>query len=542
MNSLFTSSISVLKTGVPNVPVPELHSHFRNIALGFNKIFSEFAVRVCGCEEPGDRVKLRKAVWLQTAGLKLNDFQKGSASLQREETANFLEILAKTECPVQILSKKTASGDETSPSKIIMASKLLRAHLGISEATVCRGCSKRGRCPFARKIVPNNSMKTSLGAVSKILYGLSQSCRLYLKDPERYPLVISGEEMEAAVDLVEKLTQFLEPTALERQLKNVPVAERKAVKAIVERKLKTKQAREEKRIFVKKFGMPSWMASQFIPDTGEKQQPKKKEFKFDLNSEDWVPEEQREQLSKPNLVFSESRPSPSPVRTTSLDRLEDAPIPQRFPNIKQAKFARSDKKLHVLQEKINLEKVGIKKSQPDPARGYVVGTAEPSGGVEYIKPQFLKGKTVLDNVSLASRVWESSSSEKILKNIKRVPFHESPAKNGAVDPLLAKVLHKQHLGRERKAQNYEDTVSEETRFEEWKQRRTAEPVSVLEKDGFFVVSNNTGLQFPKLPVWDPAKLNPKTDKQYRSLMRPESEQRRSAAALERKKKTLRPRS
>ena len=423
-----------------------------------------------------------------------------------------------------------------------MASKLLRAHLGISEATVCRGCSKRGRCPFARKIVPNNSMKTSLGAVSKILYGFSQSCRLYLKDPERYPLVISGEEMEAAVDLVEKLTQFLEPTALERQLKNVPVAERKAVKAIVERKLKTKQAREEKRIFVKKSGMPSWMASQFIPDTGEKQQPKKKEFKFDLNSEDWVPEEQREQLSKPNLVFSESPPSPSLVRTTSLDRLEDAPIPQRFPNIKQAKFARSDKKLHVLQEKINLEKVGIKKSQPDPARGYVVGTAEPSGGVEYIKPQFLKGKTVLDNVSLASRVWESSSSEKILKNIKRVPFHESPAKNGAVDPLLAKVLHKQHLGRERKAQNYEDTVSEETRFEEWKQRRTAEPVSVLEKDGFFVVSNNTGLQFPKLPVWDPAKLNPKTDKQYRSLMRPESEQRRSAAALERKKKTLRPRS
>lgn len=555
--SLLQTSLSALKgSGISNVPIAEIASHYRNIALGYSQVFSKFAVEVCGCESPGDRVKLRKAVWLQTSGMKLEQFVK------LPNVSDQLGIIAKAECPVQILSKKsTITREESSPSKIIFASKLLRAHLGINEATVCRGCSKRGRCPFARKVVANTASKTSMGALAKTLFGFSQSCRLYLKDPETYPFVTSAEEMEAALILIEQLTAFLEPSAMERQLKNVPIAERKAVKAIVLRKIKGKEIRDQKRKLVKKSGMPLWMANQLIPATDSDPKtdpPKKQAFKYDLDSEEWVPEEREEELSRSNLKFTNISFSEFPkkiVETKLIDFSADLPLPQRFPEWEQKE--RKKKKDHFALNKINIDKIkvhnGSEKQQP--SKGYVVGESSPGGGIEYIKPQMLRGKTVLDNVSMASKVWETNLQDKI-KFIQRVPFEESAKSVGRsfTDPLLSKVLRKQHLVMEQKAQRLVEKVTEEKRFKEWKKRQNVplppdppptiphvseNPIRLEEKDGF-VSAGSGGLRFPKLPQWDPATtgrtivLKNKTEKllshsgtvtersriEYKSLLRP----------------------
>ena len=560
MDSLFQASLSALKNGgITNLPLAELRAHHRNMALGFSKVFSRFALEVCGCEEPGDRVKLRKSVWLQTAGLKLSQFKTGSSSN--------LETVAKAECPVQILSKKSvASREETSPSKIILASKLLRSHLSISEATVCRGCSKRGRCPFARKVVTNKTRKTSLGALGKVLYGISQSCRLHLKDPELYPLVVSGEEMEAAVELVEQLTHHLEPSAMERQLKNVPVAEKKAVKAIVLRKLKNKQVRDRKKKLMRKSGMPAWMASELIniEPTAEKKREgkiKKGHDKFDLDSDEWVPEEKQEELLKPNLLFKEEVVTPNSKmkkknHLVPLDNLADLPIPQRFPERTRKPVKVSRKKEGEVRQKIDInerQEGDVKDIKISPDRGYVVGNGMiAGGGIEYIKPQFLKGKTVLDNVKMARKVWEGNLDEK-LKFIKRVPFDASSPRgnNRAIDPLLAKVLQKKtppakiiHDGLTPAAKIIHDGLT---------------PPAKIIQEGLVCSGSSGGLKFPKLPQWEPASIAHNSSKsikkvntekiissrsgqvterskiEYRSLLRPEKEQKRSAAALEKRR-------
>ena len=415
MSNLFRSSIEFLKsTPIQAVSQSELSLHHRNLAEGLNKKFSSFAVEICGCDNPADRVHLKKAVWHQTVGMRLAKFQKGSTDQ--------LVRVAQMECPVSIFPK---SSDESSPSKIILSSKLLRAHFGLNESTTCRGCSKRGRCPFVHKTVSNKNSKTSLGALMKVLFGITQQCRLHLKDPEKYAFVMSAEEVEAAAELTEKLREFLKPSAMERQLRNVPIADRNAVRAIVNKQLKKKEMVENEIKKERKDGMPGWMRESIGEPVLEKVEPenevKVSKPKFDIDSEDWIPEEKEEEFSQSNLRFGDvqihSLKSTEPC--TSLDTLSDLPIVQRF-----AKFDQVFTKKNLRREKGETAK-SLSSRSPAPVGGYRMESLpiDPAGGIEYIKPQLMKGRTVLDNVSVAGKLWGNVNpwiTE--LKFLQRVPY------------------------------------------------------------------------------------------------------------------------
>jgi hypothetical protein len=446
MQSLFSQSLSALKTSPSSsLPLGELHNHQRNLAAGFISLFSKFAIEVCGCEDPDNRVKLRKAVWQQTMGLKLKDFDKASKDA--------LHTISAMECPVQILARNvSAARDESSPSKIIMASKLLRSHSGINESTTCRGCSKRNRCPFVRKIVPNNSAKTTLGALTKVLFGMSQSCRLYLKDPEVYPFVLSAVDIEAAVHLTERLETFLHPSAIDRQLKNVSVADRKAVKAIVTRQIKKNQQLQEERDKAKRLGLPQEMVESRSSDQTVLTMKQMKGPKFDINSPEWVPEEKSDELSTEILKFDKNSDFSTDMSAgkqwTSIDNILNLPIPERYPEGR--KMVKKSKAKP--QSLVSLNKLGNGIDLTTVSGGYVVGDKQSmlptTDGIEYIKPNLMRGKTVMDNVSLASKLWQNSSPYITeLKFLNRVPFESTvkvpvDSKNRDVFPdvTLARVL------------------------------------------------------------------------------------------------------
>ena len=571
--SLLTASLAALRvTPVTGIPIAEVQSHYRNIAIGFNQVFSKFAVDVCGCDAPQDRVKLKKSVWFQTTGMRLARFESPT-------NRPLLQTLAEMECPVQILSKgSSASRDESSPSKIILASKLLRAHFGISEATACRGCSKRSRCPFVRKVVTNTNTKTSLGAVTKVLYGMSQSCRLHLKDPKTYPFVMSAKEVEAAIDITHALEKFLAPSAIDRQLKNVPIADRNAVKAIVTKQLRKNKALDEKRRSETKDGIPEWMGQAAAVDasaTAKLHAVKETKPKFDIDSAEWVPEEKEAELGKSNLKFASDsdpvRERPVAGTVASIDSISDLAILRRFPEAtmsRQSKStARKDKK-----ERIDISKVSIV-TGTGVSGGYAVGSAEPtSTGVEYLKPEFLRGKTVLDNVSIAGKLWRNANSGLIdLKFLKRVPYVDTVPKPGAAqlsDPILAKVLSSKDAApdvtREADVWKFEpkrsptkiglidrrvdgrgeqaeggnvqvvsiphtgSPLSDQSASVESNQRALSLATSANGPNRTLTESathvETTFLEFPKLPNWDPSSLRGAQDTgvraEYRNLMRP----------------------
>lgn len=548
------------------MPLTELHAHQRNLAMGYTQIFSKFAMDVCGCDDPGNRIKLRKAVWLQTTGQRLTAFHSQAGVHVKAH----LQTLAEMECAVQLLSKSSSvSRDESSPSKIILASKLLRSHLDVNEATVCRGCSKRNRCPFVRKLVPNSKPKTSLGAVTKILYGVSQSCRLFLKDSDVYPFVLTAEQVEAAAALTDTLGVYLGPTAAERQLQNVSVADRRAVKAIVAHQIKKNKLLDAQREKARKAGVPlNWVPE--AVDANAQKTAVKKGPKFDINSDEWIAEDKEEKLSKSNLVFSDSSNPAVLKSTTNVDALSDIPIPRR-PSQLRKEAGRTKKSM--LREKAMIDLTPLNgRSKHEPEGGYMVGDkpVHPTGGVEYIRAEFLKGKTVLDNVSLASKLWDSASPGIVeLKFLTRVPFQdkvpESPRR--VTDASLAKVLSLKD-GKEEQVQSPQtpNPSMESDRFEQWKARKVK--IGILDRrvdggtnrrsfgdamDDVEIVtlkantkslsatqttlksnqealaaagsleSHEGKLKFPKLPQWDPALLaSQKTPdgKGFAHLMRP----------------------
>jgi hypothetical protein len=456
-------------------------------------------------------------------GLRLKQFEKTYGSEHIKE-------IAKMECPVQILTRNmSAARDESSPSKIIMASKLLRCHTSVSEATTCRGCSKKSRCPFVQRVVVNNPAKTSLGALSKVLFGMSQSCRLHLKNPEVYPFVIAVSELQAGLKLTAQMEKFLAPIARERQLQNVPIADRKAVKAIVTRQLKKNQEMQAERDKARKLGLPTELMND--PVAQEQVVKTTKTPKFDINSSDWIPEESSDKLLEND---SEKFPSKNPNLS-----LLDSPFSERFPQGRK----RLVKKQEPTKELIDIRN-GPSRSATQVAGGYVVG-GPTSPGVEYIKPSLMKGKTVMDNVSLATKLWEHSSPYITeLKFLKRVPFQsEIPKKSleeSMVDPALAqivmskpkeskpprtkKTLAKVKVGLRDKKVEYDDfknlevvtapvssgsifetdgTISGNTKALEFaRMSKSASKLSETESH----VQVKSGLRFPKLPQWDPSTI------------------------------------
>ena len=393
--SLLYSSLEALSRAPSTTVIPtlELANHHRNIAFGYMQIFFRFASEICGCADPQDRVKLRKAVFHQTVGLKLKEFNTSD----RDQ----LTILARMECPVSLVS------DESSPSKVILASKVLRSHLSLNEATTCRGCSKRGKCSFVRKVVPTKVGKTSLGTVAKILFGISQICQKHLADPLKFPLVISSNEFEAAIDMTSALTEFLQPSATDRQLANLNKADEKAIRRIIKIQLekKSKQKNDPK-----------------ISDATSTAQ------------DEWI-EEGSEQI---NLKFTKLPDGPNP--TTVLDDFIDKPIIVRNVVLKKnhPQHKTSPIKMSTIKALPSL------KSSTTPSGGYVTerkSSEAYSKGVEYIKPEFLRGKRVMDNVKLASKLFEN----KDMAFLKKIPFEtvvNEPLRNTLV---LAKVLKNEKL-------------------------------------------------------------------------------------------------
>jgi hypothetical protein len=80
----------------------------------------------------------------------------------------------------------------------------------------------------------------------------------------------------------------------------------------------------------------------------------------------------------------------------------------------------------------------VSTSTTEPSGGYSI---TPQDGIEYIKPQFLKGQTVLDNVSVAGKLWGNNPWITELKFLTRVPFIETvPHTDQPVDKQLSEAM------------------------------------------------------------------------------------------------------
>ena len=519
--SLLRASLEALKSA-PTDP----SGHQRNVALGFTQSFAQFASEICGCESAGDRVKLRKSVFHQTVGLKLVDFVCSNKK-QPPHLLEPLTVLGRMECPVSL------AGDESSPSKLIMASKILRSHLELPEATTCRGCSKRGKCSFARKPLTSHKPKTSLGVLAKVLFGISQVCMQHLADPVKVPLVISPVELESALQVLVELTEHLRPAAAERQLSSLSVADRKAVKRILKNQLEKKIAKEHKR----KSQVPAWMGLELAAEN----KPALSVDSGDLSSESgWI----EEGTALPELKFQEIGACKKIfAKKVSLDAVADIPVPSRFVSFEKRE-SRKREGGSVGMKMSDILKSPPSNDLPNLIGGYTTGgyTTALSVGVEYIKPNFLRGKTVLDNVSVANKLWNSSQDIIELKFLKRVPFvtEVPPADPVRADPHLARTLESKAKltipkppGSRRvrlldKRVDFEgaDVSLRNSEIETAAPHgglRNVKIGSNAETLAFALAAESPGvsdskLQFPKLPQWEVPKAPPTSA--FSHLMRP----------------------
>lgn len=167
--------------------------------------FHTFAVESCGCLAPGNRAHVKRSILYATQDL---NFQTLVRELGHHEISA-LESLAAMECPVLIPDKTMEKVNESMSMRIQYASKRLRRHFSLSETITCRGCTKRKRCGKFKEAAPQEPISCDLADASKVLFGLSQYCRVFLQDcGHNYP-ALPRATLKAAIIVLDGISRVL---------------------------------------------------------------------------------------------------------------------------------------------------------------------------------------------------------------------------------------------------------------------------------------------------------------------------------------------
>ncbi|CEM31100.1 unnamed protein product [Vitrella brassicaformis CCMP3155] len=247
-----------------HLPVRSQPAHFlesqRHAAMAFIQRLGQFAVECCGCATPQKRIQLKKSLLHASLGLEVETFLTETGMDVRH-----LQTLAAMECPVVYPSKDmSVTLLETSPKKIINASKRLRFFLSLPEVTTCRSCSKRGRC--ARFLAAPEG-RLDLSDVSRILVGLHTLCRTYVRSPETYNLVVTPSELQSAHATLDALFIYMKPLAQWAGIDKVPLADKRTAciaANTIQRKVNDKIRRKRE---AKMLNMPEWLRNTLDPAT-----------------------------------------------------------------------------------------------------------------------------------------------------------------------------------------------------------------------------------------------------------------------------------
>ncbi|CAA9991078.1 conserved Plasmodium protein, unknown function [Plasmodium knowlesi strain H] len=122
-----------------------------NGCLNFMKNFESFAAICCACNDPKNKVQLKKSIWFSSIGIEMQDFiqycYEGGKEFQNDEIKKILEEIVKSECPVILRDKNSVLIEpDVAPKKIVNSAKRMRYFFNISEVHTCRSCHQKSRC------------------------------------------------------------------------------------------------------------------------------------------------------------------------------------------------------------------------------------------------------------------------------------------------------------------------------------------------------------------------------------------------------------
>ncbi|SBO20628.1 conserved Plasmodium protein, unknown function [Plasmodium knowlesi strain H] len=112
-----------------------------NGCLNFMKNFESFAAICCACNDPKNKVQLKKSIWFSSIGIEMQDFiqycYEGGKEFQNDEIKKILEEIVKSECPVILRDKNSVLIEpDVAPKKIVNSAKRMRYFFNISEVHV----------------------------------------------------------------------------------------------------------------------------------------------------------------------------------------------------------------------------------------------------------------------------------------------------------------------------------------------------------------------------------------------------------------------
>eukprot|EP00922_Rhytidocystis_sp_ex-Travisia-forbesii_P007471 GHVS01010899.1.p1 GENE.GHVS01010899.1~~GHVS01010899.1.p1 ORF type:complete len:1040 (+),score=176.93 GHVS01010899.1:587-3706(+) len=152
---------------------------------------------------------------------------------------------------------------ETSPAKSISGSKRLRLFLGLSEATTCGSCSKRNRCKRAMKQATGTPDVSDL---VRVLIGVYTLCTGMSRHPHGFTSALRSEDLTAAIDVVDKLYEYLLPHKDSVTLAQVPLANEREARTTLRDIHRAKLLRKQKEREAKILNLPAWMRATMEPD------------------------------------------------------------------------------------------------------------------------------------------------------------------------------------------------------------------------------------------------------------------------------------
>ncbi|CXJ23669.1 conserved Plasmodium protein, unknown function [Plasmodium berghei] len=169
--------------------------------INFMNNFENFSIICCACNDPKNKVQLKKSLWFASVGLEMKDFlehcYKDNEELLNEKKKIFEEV-AKIECPV-ILKDKNAVLIESAiaPKKVINSAKRMRYFFNISEVHTCRKCHQKNKC---KRFLQKYAGEPDFSDFARVFIGFYNICKAYIKRNET--------DRETLRHIVEKVQNF----------------------------------------------------------------------------------------------------------------------------------------------------------------------------------------------------------------------------------------------------------------------------------------------------------------------------------------------
>ncbi|GAW83665.1 hypothetical protein, conserved [Plasmodium gonderi] len=192
--SPFYSSVSVqnfdLKANqqllLSNVSIVNNENAILNGSLNFMRNFENFAVICCACNDPKNKVQLKKSIWFSSIGIEMRDFvdycneEKDESLIEKKK--KIFEEIAKLECPVILKDKNTILVEpDVAPKKVVNSAKRMRYFFNISEVHTCRGCSKKNKC---KRFLQKYAGEPDFSDFTRIMIGFYNICKVYTRRNE----------------------------------------------------------------------------------------------------------------------------------------------------------------------------------------------------------------------------------------------------------------------------------------------------------------------------------------------------------------------